>query len=259
VRRRHVTAAFAVAVAWLVGAAPAQASGRSCKEESESAAVGYAKCRRFGGWDSGSAFRPGPEFTLGMNLHQLDLSGRPLSICGPGDKCQRVAYGTVKETSWSDLHATVKTGFVRITLFSLYAFHFGLHAEAGGGGGPSQVRAPGATGGATSVTYGSFGVFTGARTSLGRFVLGGDLLFGASEVQADTSWLKIRGVGMARSDLQSDTRVALQADVSLVYYVHPGIGLGLRAGAEMLHASEDFFGGAVLRFSFEPYEGTRTF
>lgn len=257
-RRLRFTSAFALAFASLVAwTAPAQASGKGCTEDSESGAVGFAKCRRFGGWDAGSALRPG-EVTFGMNVHRLDLSGRPLSICSPGDKCQGAQYGSVDSTSWSDLHATVKTGFLRLTFVSIYAFHFGMHAEGGAGSGPSQVRATGATGGATSVSYVAFGVFAGARTSLGHFVLGGDVLFGVNEVQADTSWLKIRGVGMARSDLQSDTRLALQADVSLVYYLHPGIAVGVRAGAEMLHASEDYFGGVVLRFAFDPYEGTRT-
>ncbi len=228
----------------------------SCTETSESEAVGFAKCRRFGRWDR-SGVHLSAELTLGMNIHRVDAGGRGLAICDGGNKCKPIAYGDVTETRWPDLHTTVTTGFARVTWLTVYAFKLGTHMELGGGGGPDQVRGPGATGGATSLMYMTMGVFGGARTSLGHFVLGADFLTGVSSISVDTSWLKIRGVGLVRSDSQSDTRLALQGDVSLVYYLSPGVGVGVRAGADVLHATGDFFGGAVLRLSFEPYEGTR--
>jgi len=245
-------------LALLSGVAATRPAEASCHEQSESSAVGVATCHRFGAWDAGRAVRLGAELSLGLNVHRIDVSGRGLSLCGSGSNCPFVRYGDVDKTVWSGLSGTVTTGSVRATFVNIYVLHLGIHFEMGGGSGPGQIRGPGAVGGDTSFLYSTYGLFLGGRTSLGHFVLGADLVTGKNELSVGTGWLKIRGVGTPQGDSLFTSRFALQADVSLVYYLRPSIALGIRAGAETLHAPEDYFAGAILRFSYDPYEGTRT-
>jgi hypothetical protein len=229
------------------------AAARGCHEESQSYAVGVATCHRFGAWSTGP-WMSGPELTLGVNVHRVDLSGRSFAFCN-GRKCG-ASYDGADGVSWNDLQSTVTTGVLRASLFSIGPLRLGASVELGGGSGADLVRASGATGGSTSLLYSTFGLFGGGRVNVGHFVLGVDAVLGSTDVSLETGWLKVRGVG-SLSTTMNDSRLALPVDANVVYYVTPGIGIGARFGADTLHAREDVFGGVLVRFPFTAYEGTR--
>jgi len=256
--RRNAHRLASLGVVATLALAPADALARGgCTETSESGAVGYSHCLRSGGWNSVRRSVLGA-ISFGVNEHHLDLGGRYrfYGACTAAG-CDAQAYAGFSESGWSGLRANVTTGMVRLTAVQWSVLHLGMQAEWGPGGTSDRLHVPGVVGGVTSIAYTAWGLFFGARTGFGHFVLGGDVLAGHTDIDIDTSWLKMRGLGHADSGLESLSRYVLQGDVSLVYYVTPRIALGVRAGADAVHPTEDLFGGLLVRFSYEPYEGTR--
>jgi hypothetical protein len=248
----------ALAVTLLAGLiAPSSAHAR-CTEQSESGAVGYTTCDRFGSWSrTMSILTLSPEFiSLSFSMHRLDLSNRPFKLCG-SSKCDDVSYGGVQSVQWPSLRANVMTGVVRGTVFAIGPLRLGIQCEVGGAPISAPLRANGLTNVGGSILYYNIGTFVGGRASIGHVVVGVDALIGANNIAFGMSALKVRGVGTPPDNpVPQDQRFALHPEVNAVYYVHPFIGVGLRAGGDALYR-DDLFAGVLVRFSLVAYEGTR--
>jgi hypothetical protein len=229
-------------------ATPAHARG--CHEESESGAVGYATCHEFGAWRV-RTFRAFAEVTFGFSVHRLTLDRRSFYFCG-GKTCG-IAYGDASSIRGAST-VMAYTGLARLGLIAIGPLRLGTHFELGGGDGPSLSRAPGVIGAGQGFSSFNFGLFGGARFAVGHTALGLDLVAAVQQLDGSFDSLKVRGVG--RIDEVLDNRFVALADLSAVYFVQPFVAVGLWGGADVMHR-DDVFGGVMIRFSSEAYEGLR--
>lgn len=239
-----------IAVAVLVlGARDAEAS--SCHERSESRAVGYANCSYFGMWDQD---RLSGQLSLAFTLHRLSLADRTFAFCGEGKACPPTSIGGDTSIRGAGL-ATIYGPSIAM-LLDYGPFRFGPRMDFGWGRGASPFVAPGIVPGDSAVFYGNFGLQLGARASLGHIVLGADVFTGVSQTTVIFDNLVAGSSAPQKASGQDPVRFAVNPELSALAYLHPYIGLGFAAGADVA-SQKEMHASFVIRLPFNPYEGTR--
>lgn len=230
--------------------APTAVLARGCSETSSSRAVGHRRCGRFGdGWNTQSFFARffDVELDTGLAFHSLGLAGREVTLCHQAGR-------SCAEVSTDRFAAGTSPASLAVAHFSYTILRFGPLRLGGGGdvgGGSWNARlasTPGTTVGApiSSYVYGSLGATFGVR----RWVMSATVRVGVSMLSAALD-------GSSVADSVAASWLSVRATGSVMYFVHPYVGVGVFGGADVLDGSE-FHAGAVLRFTpFQAYSGTR--
>lgn len=227
------------------------ALARGCTEKSESRAVGYATCSHFGMWGQD---RLGGELALAFTLHRLDVGNRTFAFCGDGKSCPPTTIGG--DTSIRGAGASSVYGPSIGMLLDYGPFRFGPRIDFGWGAGSSAFVAPGIVPGDSSLFYANLGILLGAHASLGHVVVGIDVITGMSQLSVAFSNLAVPGSSSQKASAWDPNRFSLQPEVSALGYLHPFVGIGFAAGADVA-SRQEMHASVVFRFPLAPYEGTR--
>jgi hypothetical protein len=227
------------------------ARASSCTEKSESRAVGYATCSHFGMWDQNSV---GAELSAAFTLHRLSLGDRAFGFCGDGKNCPTKSIGG--DTSIHGAGLASAYGPSLGMALDYGHFRLGPRIDFGWGSGSSSFVAPGIVPGDSTIFYSNIGILLGARFSLGHIVFGADVFTGASQVSVSFSKLAAAGGPAQSAHALDGDHFSVNPEVSVLGYLHPYVGFGFAAGADVA-TRDEMHASVVFRFPLLPYEGVR--
>ena len=235
---------LACAAALALVLAPSIAAARGCRERSESQAVGFATCRRFGAWDYTSTWAP----SLALAFFTRSMpTPREVGVCRPhGKTCSTVAPNAGVDPGGA---LTSYVGALDVAFLSLGPLRLGLELDLG-------ATDRGLTGWRAGAPFRTEQLlYAAGMGSLG-------LSFGFS-----TLGFRLEGLGggglRARSTATTADGQPLDAEhgfpvlegrATASVWITPWISLGIAGGyglGDMWHA------GGVLRFALLPYDGAR--
>jgi hypothetical protein len=235
--------------ALVLGSRDAEAS--SCHERSESRAVGYANCSHFGMWDQD---RLSGEISFAFTVHRLSLADHTFAFCGEGKSCPATSIGGDPSIRGAGLSTVYGPSIAMLLDYG--HFRFGPRMDFGWGKGASPFVAPGIVPGDSAIFYGNFGIQLGARASIGHVVLGADAFAGVSQSTVRFDNLIAASGAPQKASGQDSALFSFNPELSVLAYVHPYVGLGVSAGADVA-SRDEMHASFVIRLPLDPYEGTR--